>query len=170
MNQMPGGVTGYINNDNMISVSVRQYDRDGNFIKEWPGISDAEAALGINNVGACCNGRRHLAGGFMWRYAKEGLDSVDKKEGLPKQARAVRQYSIDGEFIKEFDAMRDAVRETGVDKKSIQECCAGRQNTGRGFIWKYVDPDYIRPCNRNLKTCGAIMVEQYDLSGNLINK
>lgn len=70
----------------------------------------------------------------MWRYAKEGLDYVDKKEGLPKQARAVRQYSIDGEFIKEFDAMRDAVRETGVDKKSIQECCAGRQKTGKGYI------------------------------------
>ena len=34
MNQISGGVTGYINNDNMISEPVRQYDIDGNFIKE----------------------------------------------------------------------------------------------------------------------------------------
>ena len=170
MNQISGGLTGYINNDNMISVPVRQYDIDGNLIKEWPGVGDAEAALGINNVGACCNRRRHVAGGFMWRYAKEGLDKIDSKERLHKHARAVRQYTIDGVFIQEFDAIRDAVNETGVDKKTIQECCAGRQKTGKGYIWKYVNPDYIRQCNRDLKACGAIIVEQYDLSGNLMNR
>lgn len=34
MNQISGGLTDYINNDNMISSPVRQYDQDGNFIKE----------------------------------------------------------------------------------------------------------------------------------------
>ena len=170
MNQAPGGLTCYIDNDYTITTSVRQYDLDGNFIKEWDSIVDAESELRINNVGACCAHRRHQAGGFMWRYASDGLLKLDKKEVLPKQARAVRQYSLAGELIAEFDAIRDAVNQTGVDKKSIQECCIGRQKTGKGFIWKYVDPDYIRPCNRDIKVCGAIMVEQYSDNGELINK
>jgi hypothetical protein len=33
-----------------------------------------------------------------------------------------------------FDRIQDAVIETGVDKKSIQECCVGRHPTGKGFI------------------------------------
>ena len=147
---------------------IRQYTKDGKFIKEWDCINDAECTLGINNVSACCNRRRHFAGGFIWRYSYENIKYIPKKERLPKQARAVEQYSLDGSFIARFDTIRDAVDATGVDKKSIQECCIGRQQTGKGFIWKYVDPNYIRPCNRDLKVCGAKIVEQYDLNGNLL--
>ena len=51
---------------------VLQYDKDGNFIKEWDCMRDAERQLGINctNISACCR-RKHkcrTAGGYIWRY------------------------------------------------------------------------------------------------------
>lgn len=48
---------------------VKQYDLDGNFIKEWNSIMEIKRELGINNsnIGECCKGRRKTAGGYVWR-------------------------------------------------------------------------------------------------------
>lgn len=49
-------------------------------------------------------------------------------------SRAVIQYTLDGDEIQRFDRIQDAVIQTGISKKSIQECCVHRQKTGGGFI------------------------------------
>ena len=46
---------------------IAQYDIDGNFIKEWPSISDAQSTLNIDHIDKCVNGKRRSAGGFIWR-------------------------------------------------------------------------------------------------------
>lgn len=168
MNQAPGGMTNKSCGDQKVH-KVRQYDMyDGHLIKEWDSISEAESELGINNISRCCTRRCNLAGQWIWRYSSDDLDYVDPKDGYCKQARAVIQCDLDGNEIRRFDRIQDAVLETGVDKKSIQECCAHRRKRGKGFIWKYVDEDYVRPCNRDLAKCGAKPVIQYDLNGNII--
>lgn len=50
---------------------VEQYDLDGNFIKEWDYIGQAQESLGINRTGIsfCCSGKRKTAGGYHWRWA-----------------------------------------------------------------------------------------------------
>lgn len=174
MNLMPGGLSsissnGNLTNGDQINVKVRQYDLSGNFIKEWNSIVDAETELGINNIGACCRKVRRKAGKFMWRYASENILKLDPKEKNCKQSRAVRQYTLDGKFIKEFDRIQDAVLETGVSKKGIQECCAHRQRSASGYTWKYVNENYVRPCNRDLKKCGAKRIVLLDLNGNVLN-
>lgn len=52
-------------------------------------------------------------------------------------SKAVYQYSIQGIFIKEFDSIMDARRETGVNDTSISLCCRNRQKTSGNYIWKY---------------------------------
>lgn len=47
---------------------VSQYDLDGNLLKQWDCISDAEAETGINNISAVCRGLRRKAGGYVWKY------------------------------------------------------------------------------------------------------
>lgn len=151
-------------------IPVKQYDLEGNFIKEWPSIVEAESTLEINNVRACCVHKRHTAGKWVWRYSKDNIDHIDSKEILAKHSRAVYQYSLDNVLLNKFDRIQDAVIKTGVDKKAIQECCAGRKKTGKGFIWKYVDPNYIRPCRRDLTKCGAKIVVALDDNNNIIHK
>lgn len=55
-------------------VPVIQLSKDGEFIKEWPGIIYAAAALGISSassISECCRGKRKTIGGFRWKYKNE---------------------------------------------------------------------------------------------------
>ena len=55
---------------------IHQYDLNGNFIKTWDSISDAERYLGISHshICRCCSHQfnRKTAGGYIWEYADEG--------------------------------------------------------------------------------------------------
>ena len=175
MNQMPGGlcykeVCGIHTLFQGRSEKIRQYGLDGDLIKEWDSIQDAETTLNINNIGVCCRGIRRTAGNFMWRYSSDNIAKLDPQEALEKQARAVLQYSIEGEFIKRYDKIQNAADALNISKKGIQECCIGRQKSAYGYIWKYEDPTYVRKCNRDLKKCGALNVRQYTLEGELVSE
>lgn len=50
---------------------INQYDKDGNFIKEWESTKEIERELGIHhsNITACCKGKLKTCGNYVWRYA-----------------------------------------------------------------------------------------------------
>ena len=50
------------------SKTVFQYDLDGNFIKEWQSVAEAQRQLNINHISMCCLNKRKTCGGFIWRY------------------------------------------------------------------------------------------------------
>ena len=47
-----------------------QYDLQGNFIKEWGSISEADRELKISfkNISACCKGKKDSLKGYHWEY------------------------------------------------------------------------------------------------------
>lgn len=51
---------------------VLQYDKQGNFIKEWDSIKDAERETGAKNVFEVASGYKNQlyksSGGFVWKY------------------------------------------------------------------------------------------------------
>ena len=53
------------------SIPIRQFTKDGTFVKEWPSACEAGRQLGIfkQNICNCLKGRSKSAGGFVWRYA-----------------------------------------------------------------------------------------------------
>ena len=56
---------------NKISKSINQYDLEGNFIKEWSSIKEAEIFFyGKTNgsIGACCRGIFKHVKGFKWKF------------------------------------------------------------------------------------------------------
>lgn len=81
-------VRGYLNKNNIDHNQIRarankaiakskskpvfQYDKNNNFIKEWPSTMEAERILGINhrNISAVCNGKRKTAGNYIWTYER----------------------------------------------------------------------------------------------------
>lgn len=65
------------------------------------------------------------------KETKEKLSSYRK--------RKVRQYNIDGSFIKEHDSIRDAGESVGVNPVAISNCCRGMSKTSAGFMWRYSD-------------------------------
>jgi group I intron endonuclease len=55
------------------TTSVLQYDKQGNFIKEWDTILEAELTfhpkkIKGNNIVCCCKGRQKTAYGYIWKY------------------------------------------------------------------------------------------------------
>lgn len=49
--------------------NINQYNLEGNFIKEWPSITEAKKTI-KGDINACCSGKQKTAGGFIWKFVK----------------------------------------------------------------------------------------------------
>lgn len=54
--------------------------------------------------------------------------------------KAIKQYTLDGMFVKEWESISAAERGLNV-KRSIWDCVNGRQRSSRGFVWCYADQE-----------------------------
>lgn len=76
-----------------------------------------------------------------WREnLSQSLSGKKKSESHKKKMSEshkipVLQYSMDGEFIKEWPGQIDALRELGINH--ISSVCKGKHKSAGGFIWKY---------------------------------
>ena len=61
----------------------------------------------------------------------------DVKSGINnKKSKAVLQYDLDMNFIREFHSLRFASRETGFERANILACCKGINKTSMSFKWR----------------------------------
>lgn len=61
-------------------------------------------------------------------------------------SRKVKQYDLDGNFIRKWDCFRDIERELGFKHSNISACCNGKYDKMYGYRWKYaeyIDKDII---------------------------
>lgn len=77
-------------------------------------------------------------------FTKEHIKNISKAN-LESKGKTVECYSLDGEFIKKFNCLREAktwitekksIYSPNVDKQ-IKDCCNGRQKTCHGYKFKY---------------------------------
>ena len=47
---------------------VSQFDTNGNYIKSFPSIQEAQRATGCTHICDCLKGKRKIAGGYIWQY------------------------------------------------------------------------------------------------------
>lgn len=116
---------------------VLQYDLEGNFIKEWRSILEAETTLDIahSKICAACREKCKTAGGFIWRY-KDPNRSKITNEHIPK--RRVRQYTKDEKLVKIWDTINEAALSIGQKKGGhISDVCKGKRPYCGGYIWRY---------------------------------
>lgn len=66
--------------------------------------------------------------------------------------KKLRQYSLDGKFIAEFDGLNEAARKTGININRIVACCKHRQHQAYGFQWCYVGDENFVVNNLRLRT------------------
>lgn len=88
---------------------------------------------------------------------------IGKKSKLHKE---VFQYSLDtGYFIKGYECVREAERETSIPHDRISRCCNGIIRSAGGYIWSYTKNSCVQQYN---KYTGK-SVNQYDKNHILIN-
>lgn len=64
-----------------------------------------------------------------------------KTGSLCKLSIPVCQYSLNGDFIAEYDSVASASAKTGAKKPAISRCARGLLNQHKGYIWKYKHGD-----------------------------
>lgn len=120
--------------------SVKQYGKDGTFIKCFASPREASKMLGIEcgNIVRCAKGNANVAGGFIWRFKEDEDQEVLYNNSVK---RKVIMLSLWGEKQRVFDSLVDAARFVGVKENNIYCCCNKDSTTNRsgGHIWRYLD-------------------------------
>lgn len=85
------------------------------------------------------------------------------KQDRSNRRKPVLQYTVDGDFIKEWPSVQEIHDTLGYSMRSIRLCVAGYYKTGNGYAWRYKDQ-----FKKNLRLAKNVL--QYDVNGNFIAK
>lgn len=59
-------------------------------------------------------------------------------QGIRKKfCKPIVQLTINGQFVREWECAMDVARELGYSNSMIGRCCKGREESHKGYIWKY---------------------------------
>ena len=53
--------------------------------------------------------------------------------------KVVLQYDLDGNFIREWNSVREIAKAYNCTGAAIRMCCIGKNSKSAGFVWKYKD-------------------------------
>lgn len=127
------------------SQAVRQYDLERNFIAEYPTMTDAsqKTGVGVAKISLVAKKQRKTAGGFIWEYVND-RKIVQKKSSYvydvekDKSAKAIVQYTINGEFVNEYRSIAEAALCNGFkNRTNIIQNLKGKTKHAYGYVWKY---------------------------------
>lgn len=83
----------------------------------------------------------------------------------------IRQYSLQGDFIKEFSCANEAARIINGNRGNILLCCRQQRNQSDGYQWRYASENIDKLSDISLEvTQYNRPVLQYDLQGNFIKE
>lgn len=135
------------NYDNRVSVS--QYSLEGDFIRSFDSIVEANKVTGVNKKGilaGCKKPLPYVVGyktKFLWRYGKsqQKIDVIikEKKEVMQRTLEhRILQYDASGNFVKEWENMYQAAIQTGESHNLIRKQCLGLPTKKKTpSVWKY---------------------------------
>ena len=116
----------------IMSKPVEQYNKQGEFIREYPSAIEASRVLGLSVSGivSCCNDNKKYAhcGGFFWKYKNSDKEIT--------KASTIVQIDKSGKTIGIYYTVTEASKATSISRTSIHNCLTGLSKTSGGYIWK----------------------------------
>ena len=58
---------------------------------------------------------------------------------LNKGTKAILQYDLQGNLIKEWQSGTQIQKELGISSKNVSACCHNKRKTHKGYVWKFKD-------------------------------
>jgi hypothetical protein len=92
-------------------------------------LNDIIKNANINNSSKNGISTRWIKGCSSWNKGKTGI--------ISKRRKKVIQYSLDNEFIKEWECAKFVAEEFGCSPSNITMCASGRIKTAVGYKWSY---------------------------------
>ena len=122
---------------------VYQFSLKMEFIKEYPSIGEASRQTGIPNanISVALSGKVLSSGGYIW-ILKEDFEKMKRGEIPFRQPykksfyQEVIQYTLDGEFIQEFESKAAAGKAIGVSGQAIGYACNSQTHRCKNYLFK----------------------------------
>ena len=96
----------------------------------------------------------------------DGYNETFGGEGYARQTRKVYQYSLSGEFIKEWNSVSEIENKLGYNGFTIRNVCNGDEHlSAYGYQWSYKKVDNI---GQYYSVSQKKVVYQYNINGDLI--
>ena len=115
-------------------------DLNGNYLKEFSLVSDAAQYLNTspNCIHRVLTGKRDKFKDYLFIYKNE-YDINKDYSYKDKRSKSICQYSLSGEFIKEWKSTMDIERELNIPNSSISGCCKNKKHylSAGGYVWKF---------------------------------
>ena len=87
------------------------------------------------------NPLNNVVSNLEWCNSKYNINFGTRNERVAeKLSKPVLQYTLDGEFVREWDSAIQAEREGGFNNRHIISVCKGKRPHHKGYIWKYKNP------------------------------
>jgi hypothetical protein len=123
------------------------YDLDGSILGKYTGITEASKETGCHPhlINVCCKNKSYYTvNNTTFRYEGEEFDYQPYNKSIQIGSKKVSKYTLDGNFICEFDSIKRAAAEIdGEENKkqyeaNISRCCNKKHNkkTGKSLIVK----------------------------------
>ena len=78
---------------------------------------------------------------YNTNYGKGRERMVEKQRNRKDCSKVILQFSLNGEFIKEWPSGKEIQRKLGFAQTNISACCLGKYKQTHGFIWKYKEAE-----------------------------
>ena len=159
------------------SKKVYQYDKDGNFLREWDNAQRASEELNTSpcDIGKACCQREGVkqAGGYQWSYIK--FDKLNTKIKPYTGTKCILQLDNDFNIIQEYDNV-SCIDSNLFNKERVTNCCNFRAITHNGYHWVYKESfnkDTINTIlamkNKKPKDVTSKVVYQLDANKNIVH-
>lgn len=120
-----------------IKKTIYQYSiNDGCLISKFNSLNDAGNAINVSkqDISRACLSVNNRLEGYFWSYEfKEPF-----KPNIDRRRKKVIQFTLEGEFLSEYDSIVDASKKSGTSKSSIAKVCRGERKSAGGFKWNYL--------------------------------
>lgn len=120
-----------------IKKSVYQFDINTHeLINSFEDLASAANKVNASkkSISDVCLNYNTTCKGYFWSYSS----SLVLSSNFDKRKKAVKQFSLDGVFLTNYDSAAKASAITGVSKTCITRCCRGERPKSGGFIWNYL--------------------------------
>lgn len=142
---------------------VYKYDINGKYLTYYKNSSEVAKELhcGRENVRDSIR-NKYLCKGYYLSYEK--LDKFIVKEKVKRDSSVIYQYSLKGEYIREFESCEHAAQVLNISKTSLQTKIANKA-TYKGFQWSYEKVNNLSDLEKSSKSSAPREVNQYTLEG-----
>ena len=130
--------------DKLKGGGILQFSLEGIFIREYSSMREAAKVLkiGYGAIHYCLTGRQKTGGNFKWRYKidpnfDEGIFDIPPMiNHRTLKLQPVVQYTMEGEFVKEYASLEEAAEIRGIPAAIILLCIRGKQRSTNKYQWR----------------------------------